>query len=1075
MQCSSCSFENPARATFCGGCGHPLAAGCPECGFSNPAAFRFCGQCGAKLVAEPEVDRAELRHMTVMFCDLVDSTALSEALDPEEYRTLVKDYQHAVSQVVDSWRGHLAQYLGDGVLVYFGYPRAREDDALRAVQAGLEITQEVSRISPTWELNHGVRVRVRVGVHTGTVIAGTIGSGAKADELALGMAPNVAARLQGLAAPDEVVLSDATHEVIRRQFDSNPMGSHQLKGVQEPVMVYRAGGPRAPDEELNQVPSRFIGRSAELAKLLDLHAMAARGSGQLVLVTGEPGIGKSRLVVELKRRLVGQAQWLTSRCSTYHENVDLYPVVEMLKGRIGLSDAASIDQQMDDLATWLGSYGLNTEATRQSLANILDIGDQGSQQSTQIRQQGFETLLQCFHAAAEKQPLVLFLEDAHWADPSTLNLISLLSGSVGDHAILVVLTARPGFVPSWQTLVNHSFLQLHRLGRQDVESILQANIDLSLPPRIVEQIVDRSDGVPLYLEELTAAAVTGSKEARDDLDFERFVPASLQDAMMARIDALGRAKEIVQIGALLGRSFGYEMLLAASDQSPNQLDEGLNRVLDSGILHRIGAGYKAVLRFKHSLIQDTAYDSILRSRRIELHNQVVRALEENFPEIAASEPDLLARHLEGAERPEEAVSTYMKAGAKANDRCAYVESIRSYTKARQLLELLPDDERRNQLEYGLLVALADPLRANGGYENIALRPVIDRIVELGSTQADQHSRYGILLSEWGFHCTRGHRKETLQFAQELERLVAADPKPSLTIGVLFVAGSNRFYQGDFRDAREKLQKCIDLYEERRVFGQRSRDLDQPIFLARIVLGWCLDLLGYPQQAARLLDETLAVAERHEASFAISQCLTWMSFCDHDMERDPDVLLARARHMVAVTSEHGMDLGHSAARRRLLAARVRSGETAVLQEYLATLNRAADTTMVTSGAEFARDAATLIEVGELDVAQKLLNVGIGMLNTNLGTLHAAETMRVQGLLLKRRNDDTGSIAHIEKAIGLARKSGARSQELLAHLSLAEFHPDVAEQSRNRFVELLASFTEGHDEPLLVRAAAVAGGD
>lgn len=1062
MRCGRCEFDNPLSSRFCGGCGASLSLVCSGCGNTNPAGFKFCGDCGHPLGGSPAAgSNVERRHLTVMFCDLVNSTQLSESVDPEEYLSIIRAYQDAVAQIVQRWDGYIAQFLGDGVLVYFGFRKAREDDAVRAVRAGLEVITAMLALSEDLERRHGTRVRARIGVHTGTVVSGSVGVGERADQLALGSTPNVAARVQSLASPDEVLITAATFEIVQRHLRAEAAGSHMLKGVAEPVEVYLVRGVRGADDERAQTP--FVGRDNELAVLLDSFARAESGGGQLVVVRGEPGIGKSRLLAEFKRRVSDSAQWLVARCSSYHENVDLYPLAEMLKGRIGLSDGSSDAERFEELKRWLQSQDMVADDARYFAALLGLIAGRGVS-----RDEAYQTLLRWMRQASAGAPLVFSVEDAHWADPSTLDLVAAAAHGLMGSRVLVIINARPYFEPHWPAQNHHRSVEVARIGEADARLFIESCLDGEAAPAVVRQLLERADGVPLYLEELSLSV---KRQVRERIDLEHLVPRSLQDSLLARIDALGPAKEIAQIGALLGRSFNLRMLQAAGRFGDVELEDGVQRVVDSGLLQRLGSGRNASLRFRHSLVQDTAYETLLKSRRKALHAQVADAIEQRFPDLAEQEPQTLARHYEGAGRIEAAIHAYIKAAARANHRAALVESVRLYRRAQGLLYELPEGKARDDIERELLFGLAQPISGQGGYGDKELRPIMDRLTALTADRANDADQYPALSTTFAFHSMRGHPHESRRAAAACFDCAARSGKTSLLIHAGFAVGSTHFYCGELQQAHEHLAESLALIERDGPFGQSRRDLDGGPLLCRIVMSWCLSLRGFPDQASRLIEDTLRIAREHEAAFAHAQALAWALYCDWDMRRSPAAIEARAQELVQVARQHDMSRWHRFAENtrnwaRYLAGDDSAGDVEATREMFAP-----EIAAVTSGYNLCRVVDVLLARGDLRTGAEFLERCGVLARSNLGCGHAPELERQRGWLASLRGDSAEAVGHFEQALALSRANGARTQEMRAMVDFFTYEPAAAAPHMGAFKQLYLGYEEGRGEPLLQQAKAL----
>ena len=609
---------------------------------------------------------AERRQLTVMFCDLADSTRLAQQLDPEDLREVIRAYQATAAAVIQQFDGTIAQYLGDGVLVYFGWPMAHEDDAPRAVHAGLGIVDAITtRLNPRLLQEKGVQIAVRIGIHTGPVVVGAMGGGGRQEQLATGDTVNIASRLEGLAAPNTVVISQMTARLVEEAFSLEDLGLQVLKGVAEPMQVLRVLAPmdHTEDEEHSAVGRLFlVGRDEELGMLRRRWEQSKAGLGQVVLLSGEAGIGKSALVETLRRQVRQEGlPRIAYRCSPYHTNSALYPVIAHVQRVCNLQPDDSPPTRLDKLERTLQAYRFPCRrpcrfwppCCRSPYAEryaALSLSPQQQRQQTQ------DTLLAWLLQEAERQPVLTVWEDLHWADPSTLELLGLLVDQAPTVAMLHVLTFRPDFSPAWPARSHLTPITLNRLERPQVEALI-AHLagGKALPAEVVEHIVGKTDGVPLFVEELTKMLLESTLMRQDG---DRYtltgplsavaIPVTLQDSLMARLDQLPRAKEVAQLGAVLGREFAYDMLHGLSPLDESTLQESLTQLVKAELLYQRGRPPRAHYFFKHALIQDAAYASLLRSTRQQVHQQVAQLLERQFPEMVETQPELLAHHYTGS-------------------------------------------------------------------------------------------------------------------------------------------------------------------------------------------------------------------------------------------------------------------------------------------------------------------------------------------------------------------------------------------------------------------------------------------
>ncbi|HEY7496806.1 MAG TPA: AAA family ATPase, partial [Candidatus Tectomicrobia bacterium] len=602
---------------------------------------------------------AERRHLTVLFCDLVDSSVLAEHLDPEDYREIVLAYHQTCAVVMQRFDGYLAQYLGDGVLVYFGYPVAHEDDAQRAVRAGLDLLDACASLSAHQALPLGDQVAVRLGVHTGLAVVGDVGAGTRHEPLALGETPTIAAWLQHLAAPNTLVISAATHQLVAGYFRCKTLGTHTRAGLAQPLEVYRVLGASGAQSRLEVAAlhglTPLVGRAQEVELLLACWTRVTEGTGQVVLLGGEAGIGKSRLVQVLKEHVASEGYpWLEGQGSPYYQHTALYPLTELLVRRLlHVEPEATATQKVQHLEAFLTQHGLSPAETVPLFAPLLSLPVpatytpvQGSPE--QQRRQILYALLGLLLRLAAEQPLLLIMEDLHWVDPSTLEWLSLLVDQGPTSRILALCTCRPDFRPPWTGRSHLTQMTLARLPRrQATELTHQVAQSKALPAEVVAQIVVKTDGVPLFVEELTKMVLeSGLLQERDDHYAltgplpPLAIPSTLHDSLMARLDRLATVKGLAQLGATLGREFAYELLQAVSPWDEGTLQQGLSQLVAAEFLYQQGLPPQATYRFKHALIQDAAYQSLLKRTRQQFHQRIAQVLAERFSEVAETQPEV---------------------------------------------------------------------------------------------------------------------------------------------------------------------------------------------------------------------------------------------------------------------------------------------------------------------------------------------------------------------------------------------------------------------------------------------------
>jgi class 3 adenylate cyclase/tetratricopeptide (TPR) repeat protein/ABC-type transport system involved in cytochrome c biogenesis ATPase subunit len=693
--------------------------------------------------------RAERRQLTVMFCDLVGSTSLAEALDPEELRELMRAYQETCGAAVARYAGHVAQYLGDGLMVYFGWPQAHEDDAERAVRAALDIVQDVKKVAAP------APMQVRVGIATGPVVVGETGAGdASIPKVAVGETPNLASRVQGLAQPDEIVIAATTQRLVGQAFELHDLGEQALRGILEPVRAYRVLAAGSAEDRFAARRGRsaapLVGRDSELALLEERWRQALDGEGQVVVLSGEAGIGKSRIARSLRGRLEPEAHaFLSYQCSPFFANTAFHPVIEHLKRAAGFLEEEPAESKLGKLEALLERSGGAAPDAVPMMAALLSLptGERYAPLELSPAQRKERTIaLVTEHVLylAQAAPVLALFEDAHWIDPSTRELLDRLVARVADARVMLIVTHRPELDARWGAHAHITVHSLNRLSRRQCAQLAGDVAPKPLPEAVLAQIIEKTDGVPLFVEELTKAVLEsellvdagGRYELRGELEALR-IPATLHDSLVARLDRLLPVKEIAQIGAAIGREFSYELLAAVAPLPEAELERALESFVRSELVYRRGAGPQAVYVFKHALVQDAAYDSLLKRKRAELHARIAQAIETRFPDKAETEPELVAHHYSAAGAAQRALPHWLRAGRNATARAAYREAAAHLARGLHLLEGLTPGAERDALELQLLLESGEA-QLRGGESTQAMRD-FERAAELARTLRESES------------------------------------------------------------------------------------------------------------------------------------------------------------------------------------------------------------------------------------------------------------------------------------------------------------------------------------------------
>jgi class 3 adenylate cyclase/tetratricopeptide (TPR) repeat protein len=689
----------------------------------------------AKPAATGAIGRdGERRQLTVMFCDMVGSTALSARMDPEDLRELIRRFQETCAQVIGRFDGYIGHYVGDGILVYFGFPRAHEDDPRRAVQAGLEIVEQVQALNAEIA-EPGVEIAVRVGINTGLVVAGDIGTGELRDEMAVvGETPNLAARLQRLAEPGTVLVGQSTQRLVEGLFVFDELGPHNIRGIEAPIAVYRM-------REASGLPGRFeatairgltplVGRDEELALLRSRWTDAKSGEGQVVLLTGEPGIGKSR-IIQAFRELVRDEGPTVLRyfCSPFYVHSALHPILDQLERAAQLKKSDPPEVKLDKLEALLSKATTQSARAAALLAPLLSIPTGARYPALDLTPErkktlALEALLEQLAGLASR-PVLIILEDAHWIDPTSAELFHLIIDRIQRMPVLVLIAHRPGFTPPWDGFPHLTSLSLAHLSQRQSASLVEKVLrGRKLPPEVLDHIVTRTDGVPLYAEELTKTLLVSDVLELEGDTFRLTrplpslsIPESLHDSLMARLDRLSDVKEVAHLAATLGRVFSHDLLMAVSPLDAPTLEHALEQLVDAELIYRRGTPPDAIYEFKHALVQDAAYNSLLRRKRQQLHGRIGETLEERFPEEVTAKPELLAHHFREAALPAKAFTYAMRAGEAAVARYAPTEARARFQEALDLAHALPPSENAARAQIDVVLRLASVAQHRGHYEH----------------------------------------------------------------------------------------------------------------------------------------------------------------------------------------------------------------------------------------------------------------------------------------------------------------------------------------------------------------------
>jgi class 3 adenylate cyclase/predicted ATPase len=1030
---------------------------------------------------------AERRQLTVMFCDLVGSTALSARLDPEDLREIIAAYHRSVAEIVTGSGGFVSRYMGDGVLVYFGYPQAHEDDAERAVRAGLCAIDAVRRLDVG-----SVKLQARVGIATGLVVVGDlIGHGAAQEQSVVGETPNLAARLQALAEPETVVIAAGTRRLVGALFEYRDLGAVEVKGIAGPVSAWQVLRPSVVASRFEALRgaalTRLVGRDEEIDLLLRRWARAKTGDGQVVLISGEPGLGKSRITATLAERLHAEPHIrLRYFCSPYHQDSALFPFVDQLGRAAGFALEDSPAVKLEKLEALLSRAAPPDEDVA-FLSDLLSLPASERHPLPNLsprrkKERTLEALIRQLEGLVRQQPVVTVFEDAHWIDPTSRELLDLTVERVRGLPVLLIVTFRPEFQPPWTGQPQVTLLTLNRLDRRDrtalVEQIAGGKV---FPDEVIDQIVDRTDGVPLFIEELTKSVLESGllREEADRYVLDRAlppfaIPTTLQDSLMARLDRLASVRLVAQIGAAIGREFSYVLLHAVSRLDEDELQSALDRLVAAELVFQRGEPPEAVYSFKHALVQDAAHSSLLRGSRQQLHAQIADALETHFPELIDSQPELLAQHYAEAGLVKKSIAYWGKAGRRSAARSAMAEAAAQLQKGLDQLALLPQTPERQRQELEFWSALGAVFFAVKGQAAPETGRAYARARELweqlGSPSEFLQAPYG----ESRYHVFRGELDLALRLDESLLRLSRQrDDSAGLVLGH-FSAGRNAMFAGRFASSASHLEDVLALHD-------RTSDnslVDQVGFYPHVnsqgLLGIVLFCLGFPTQALARSNATIAEARRlaHLPSLAVSLTngITVLSLVGDNAALDE-----WADQVVAVTTEQGFPVWRAQGTIFRGWGKVKNGDTA---EGISLLRSGLSAYRAT-GAEawtphfFALLAGACEIAGQVEESATLLDHALQIVERTGQSWLAAELNRLKGASLLRQGHPEAAEQLYRTALSIAQEQGAKLWELRAAKSLALLHRDQGRrtEARSLLAPVYGWFTEGFDTQELKGAKAL----
>jgi class 3 adenylate cyclase/predicted ATPase len=1028
----------------------------------------------------------ERRQLTVMFCDLVGSTELASRLDPEDLREVVAAYQRAVADVVAGFDGFVAKYMGDGVLAYFGYPRAHEHDAEHAVRAGLGVIDAVRRLSV-----ESIKLQARVGIATGLVVVGDlIGEGSAREQSVVGETPNLAARLQARAEPNAVVIAAGTRWLVGDLFEYRDLGACEVKGMAGPVPAWQVLHSSAVASRFEALRgstlTRLVGRDREIDRLMRRWERAKAGNGQVVLVSGEPGLGKSRIAAALEERLHVEPHFRQRYfCSPYRQDSALYPFIDQIGRAAGIAPADSPISNLEKLEALLARESLSDE----DVAFIADLVSLPGSERRPLpslspqrkKERTLEALIRRLESLARRQPVIMIFEDAHWIDPTSRELVDLIVARVRNLSVLLIVTFRPEFQITWSGEPHVATIVLNRLDRRDRAALVTQISGKALPDDVIAQIVERTDGVPLFVEELTKSVLESEllrEEAGQyvlDGPLPPFaIPTTLHASLMARLDRLASGRRVAQIGAAFGRWFRYTSLRAVSGLPDDELQTSLARLVASELIFQTGTPPDAVYTFKHALVQEAAYGSLLRDTRQQLHGRIAEALKVHFPELMDSQPELFARHYTEAGLVEKSVFYWGKAARRSVARSAMAEAAAQYQKGLDRLALLPDDFARRRQELEFHAALGAVLQAVKGFAAPETGHAYARARELWEQLGSPSEFLHIPRGQSVYHAIRGQFDLVLRMDKDLLRLSRQRNDPARRVLAHYSSGRTLMFTGRLSSSQSHLEEALALYDE----VSHSSLVDQagvdPYANAQAVLGSVLFCLGYPDQALARNNAAIAKAHRlaHQPSLAVTLAFDARLLL---LRGDNAALIERAAQLTAVSTEQSFAYWRALGTIYGGWVKVNFGD---VTEGIFLLRSGSAAYRATGAAAWAPFHLGLLAraceiAGQIEEAVTLLDDALQIVERTGERWFEAELNRQTGELLQRQEQIESAAERFRNARRIAEEQGAKIWELRATVSLARLRSNEGRhaEARDLLAPIYGWFTEGFGTPDLKNAKAL----
>ena len=1131
MNCPNCGFENIPGAKFCNECGSKLEAICPRCGTKNPPGSKFCNECGGQFSSstapqkappqEPSFDEklsqiqrylpkgltekilaqrgrieGERKQVTVMFCDMAGYTSLSEKLGPEEaYSVMDRVYEILIHKVHD-YEGTVNEMTGDGIMALFGAPLALEDAPQRAIRSAYSIHREMVRFGDEMkkEKPDFPAIRMRVGIHTGPVVVGTLGNDLRVEFKAVGDTVNTASRVEGLAEPGMTYVTEQTFKLTEGLFRFEAQGEKEVKGKSEPIRVYRVIAPRTVRTRFDVSAERgltpLVGRERDLDILLDGFERCKSGRGQVFSVVGEAGLGKSRLLYEFRKAVTNEdATFLEGNCLSYSRNLAYHPIVDILQSFFNLNEGDRESEIREKVAGGLKVVGLDEKTTGPFILELLSVKDSGieavSTNPHARKQEILETVKRILLKSSEKRPLILAVENLHWVDQSSEDALKFVFVGISGAPILMIFTYRPEYTLTWGGRSYHNQMSLYKLSNSESLKLMGNLLGTEDIERDLENLLlEKTEGVPFFIEEFV-------KSLRDLKVIERVdggyrmkkgtqtvtIPSEIQDVLTARLDALPEGvKQAAQIGSVIGREFSHDLIAKVTALPESELLARISALKESELVYERGVYPEVTYVFKHALVQDVAYDSLLKNVRQRYHGQVADILEAHFPEIVESQPDLLGYHLTEAGQPERAVTYWQKAGENAIRRAAHVESLVYFDRALESLSALPESLDAFHQEVQIRISVGPILLVTKGYAAQEVKINYSRMIELCDHIGDKQKYCQALAGLSVFHLVRSEYHKSLDICEELLNIAQNENEESLEIWAYRGMGNAHFWLGDFHLSKGHFEQVFKLYNPRKIYNVAYVSGSHVTLHCLLYDALLLEWLGFPDRAVKRSQEALNFANEEFDPFNLAAASIFAANL-HYSRRDIKLTQEYAQAAIKLSTDKGFPFW-------IAVGSILLGWTIALQgnskDGVLLIHNGLKAHKATGAEQFkpwgkVALAEAYMRGGQIKESLETIEEAIAFIERTNERFIETEVIKLKGELLIAQSSDNQAEAEacFNKAIEIAQGKEAKYFELMATMSLCRLWRNEGKRqaAREKLAEIYGWYTEGFDTPYLQEAKAL----